>query len=126
MNHFAEVCQAKKEKVHEAEEAEAEEYGYESEESLLKMEEITAINGSGKQLTASITFLIEEMYKEQLVCQLDTGATCNVISHRNLVQLLQNGDPPLLKSNAQLKLFDGTLMQPVGEIMLTAEGSKWL
>jgi len=34
---------------------------------------------------------------------------------------LQNGDPPLLKSNAQLKLFDGTLMQPVGETMLIAE-----
>ena len=121
MNHFAKVCQAKKEKVHVAEEAEAKEYGYESEESLLKIEEITAIKGSGKQLTARITFLIEEMYKEHLVCQLDTGATCNVISHRNLVQLLQNGDPPLIKSNAQLKLFDGTLMQPVGEIMLTAE-----
>ena len=55
------------------------------------------------------------------MCQLDTGAIYNVISHRNLVQLLQNGDPPLLKSNAQLKLFDGTLTQPVGEIMLTAE-----
>ena len=46
---------------------------YESEESLLKIEGITAINGSGKQLTASITFLIEETYKEQLVCQLDSG-----------------------------------------------------
>ena len=74
-----------------------------------------------KQLKASITFLIEDTYKEQLVCQLDTGATCNVISHRNLVQLLQKCDPPPLKSNAQLKLFDGTLMQPVGETMLTAE-----
>ena len=119
MNHFAKVCQASKEKVHVAEEAEG--YGYESKESLLKIEEITAINGSGKQLTASITFLIEETYKEQLVCQLDTGATCNVISCESLVQLLQNGDLPLLKSNAQLKLFDGTLMQPVGETMLTAD-----
>ena len=84
--------------------------GYESEESLLKIEEITAINGSGKQLTASITFLIEDTYKELLVCQLDTGATCNVISHRNIVQLLQNGDPPLLKSNAQLNFLN--LMAP--------------
>ena len=88
---------------------------------MLKIEGITAINGSGKQLTASITFLIEETYEEQLVCQLDTGATCNVISHRNLVQLLQNSDPPLLKFNAQLKLFDGALMQAVNEAMLTAE-----
>ena len=49
---------------------EAEGYGYESEESLLKIEEITAINGSGKQLTANITFLIDERYNEQLVHQL--------------------------------------------------------
>ena len=119
MNHFAKVCLASKEKIHVAEEAEG--YGYESEESLLKIEEITAISGCGKQLTASITFLIGETYKEQLICQLDTGATCNVISHRNLVQLLQDSDPPLLKSNTKLKLFDGTLMQPVGETMLAAE-----
>ena len=107
MNHVAKVCQANKEKVRAAEEAER--YGYESEESLLKIEGIIAINSSRKQLTTSITFLIEDTYKEQLVCQLDTGATCNVISHRNLVQLLQKGDPP--PSNAQLKLFDDTLMQ---------------
>ena len=62
---------------------EAEGYGYESEESLLKIEEITAINGSGKQSTARITFLLEDTYKEQLVCQLNTGATCNVINHIN-------------------------------------------
>ena len=105
MNHFAKVCQASKEKVHVADDTEG--YSYESDESLLKIEEI---NGSRKQLTASITSLIEETYKEQLSCQLDTGATCNVISHRDLVQLLQNCDAPLLKSNAQLKLFDGTLM----------------
>ena len=80
---------------------EAEGYEYVSEESLLKKEEITAFNGGRKQLkqlTASITFLIEKTCKEQLVCQLDTGATCNVISHRNLVHLLQNGDPPLQRS----------------------------
>ena len=39
-----------------AEEAE----GYDSEESSLKVEEITAINRSGKQLTSSTTFIIEE------------------------------------------------------------------
>ena len=51
MNHFAKVCPANKEKVRVAEEAEG--YGYESEESLLEIEEITAIDGSGKQLTTS-------------------------------------------------------------------------
>ena len=56
MNHFARMCQSSKEKVHVAEEAE----GFESEESLLQLEEITAISGSGKQLTASITFVEDQ------------------------------------------------------------------
>ena len=54
MNHFAKVCQASKEKVHLAEEAEG--YGYGSEESLLKIEEITAISGSGKQLRGNLHY----------------------------------------------------------------------
>jgi len=53
MRHFAKVCQASKEKFHVDEQAEG--CGYESEESLLKTEEITAINGRGEQLTATIT-----------------------------------------------------------------------
>ena len=65
---------------------------------MLQLKEITAIRGSGKQLTASITFVEDQKYKEQLVFQLDTRATCNVISYRSLVQLLQNGGPPLRKS----------------------------
>ena len=56
MNHFARMCQSSKKKVHVAEEAE----GFESEESLLQLEEITAISGSGKQLTSSITFIVND------------------------------------------------------------------
>jgi len=61
------------------------------------------------------------------VCQLDTGATCKVISHRNLAQLLQNGGPSLRKSNARVKLFDGTLMHAAGETTFKQrEGeNKW-
>ena len=95
-SYFAKVCKTDKEKVHVAEEPE----GYDSEEALLKVADITAINGSRKQLTSCITFTIDKEYKEQLVCQLHTSATCSVISHANLAQLLQNGDPPLHKSNA--------------------------
>jgi len=69
MNHFAKVCHASKEKVHVAVEAEG--YGYESEESLLKIVEITAINGSGKKLTASITFL-------QRAASVSIGHWCNL------------------------------------------------
>ena len=54
------MCQSSKKKVHVAEEAE----GFESEESLLQLEEITAISGSGsgKQLTSSITFIVDDTF----------------------------------------------------------------
>ena len=58
MNHFARIRQSSKKKVHVAEEAE----GFESEESLLQLEEITAISGSGKQLTSSITFIVDDTF----------------------------------------------------------------
>ena len=59
MNHFARICQSSKKKVHVPEEVD----GYESEESLLQLEEITVISGSGNQLTSSITFIVDQKYK---------------------------------------------------------------
>ena len=56
-----------------------------------------------------------------MVCQLDTGASCNVISHRDLTVLLQNGSPPLHQSSVKLKMYDGSVMKPLGESCLTAE-----
>ena len=77
------MCQSRKDKVHLAEETQ----DYDSDESLLKVEEITAINGRGKQLTSKIKIIVDRKYKEQLLVQLDTGANCNVISLKDLTQL---------------------------------------
>ena len=79
--------------VHFAEEAQVDDY--DSEESSLTIEDISAIKGHGKQMISSITFLVDDDEKVPLVCQLDTGSTCNVISYTDLVQLLQDGNPPL-------------------------------
>ena len=80
------------------------------------MIQISTIKGHGKQMTSSITFLVDDDEKVPLVCQLDTGSTCNVISYTDLVQLLQDGNPPLNVTKSKLKLFDGTFMQPVGVV----------
>ena len=120
MNHFSKVYLSRKDSrgtVHFAEEAKVDDY--DSEESILKIEEISAIKGHGKQMTSSITFLVDDDEKVPLVCQLDTGSTCNVISYTDLVQLLQDGNPPLNVTKSNLKLFDGTFMQPVGVTTLT-------
>ena len=38
-------------------------------------------------MNTSFTFLVDGDEKVPLVCQLDTGSTCNVISDKDLVQL---------------------------------------
>ena len=106
MNQFSKVCLSPKdgrETVHFAEEAKVDDY--DSEESILKIEEISAIEGSGKQMTSSNTFLEDGDEKVLIVCQLDTGSTCNAITYTDLVQLLQDGNPPLNMAKSKLKLF---------------------
>ena len=56
-----------------------------------------------------------------MICQLDTGASCNVISYRDLSILLQNGAPTLDQSSVELKMYDGSIMKPLRETRLTAE-----
>ena len=68
MNHFSKVCLSRKDSrgtVHFAEEAKVDDY--DSEESILKVEEISAIKGQGKQMTSSITFLVDDDEKVPLV-----------------------------------------------------------
>ena len=69
----------------------------------------------GKQCNAKIVFSDpEELCNTELECQLDTGATCNVMSLRDLAVINQTGDPPLRSSKVKLKLFEGSLMKPCG------------
>ena len=51
-------------------------------------------------------------------CQLDTGATCNVLTHRDLSIISQNGNPALQTSKVKLRLFNGSVMKPLGEAKL--------
>lgn len=70
---------------------------------------------NGKQINANLVFSdMKEAYHTELTCQLDTGATCNVISLRDLAVITQTGDPPLKSSKVKLRLFDGSLMKPRG------------
>ena len=70
-------------------------------------------------MTSSITFLVDGDEKVLIVCQLDTGSTCNAITYTDLVQLLQDSNPPLNMTKSKLKLFGGTFTRPVGVTTLT-------
>ena len=118
-NHFAKVCMQKsKQQVHMLNEDESEE---ESEDDILSIEEISAVKGTSKRLTTKLVFKMPDNNKEKIECQLDTGATCNVMSHRDLMILLQDGNPAVEKSKVSLRLFDGTAVKPVGVTTLVIE-----
>jgi len=125
VNHFAKVCRQEGKERRQVNQVKEE--SEDSDDSILSIEEITAVKGGGKRLTAKLTFYLPGDVKDQFECQLDTGATCNVISHKDLMILLQEGDPPVKPSSVRLRLFDGTIVKPVGEttLMIERKGKHW-
>ena len=45
-------------------------------------------------------------------CQLDTGATCSVLSYRDLSIITQDGNPPMEQRKTKLQLFDESKRNP--------------
>ncbi|KXJ04486.1 hypothetical protein AC249_AIPGENE8434, partial [Exaiptasia diaphana] len=116
--HFASVCLSKRSDV-KALTCESTEEDEESDEYAFKVEEIGSVQTKGKQLITKLEFMdTNSRFKTDLDCQLDTGATCNVISHRDLSIINQDGNPTLKRSSVRLRLFDGSVMNPLGEVTL--------
>ena len=117
-NHVASVCRAKRpNQVN----AVADEDDSDSDLSVLQVETVSTLAGKGKHVLTELTFCIEDVshakHESSMVCQLDTGAPCNVITYRDLSILLHLIDP----SSVKLKMYDGLVMKPLGETCLTAE-----
>ena len=125
-NHFASMCRLKdKHKSQRSahrhvrqvleERDSSEEEPTDSDDPIFKIEEISNVKTPGKQINVDLVFSDEdEQYFTELECQLDTGATCNVMSLRDVAVISQTGDPPLKTSKVKLRLFDGSLMKPCG------------
>ena len=116
-HHFASVCMAKKKGV--VNFVQESQDSSDSEESVLKVEDVSSVESCGNRWFAMLTFYCEHNKLEtKLKCQLDTGATCNVISYRDLSIIKQDGNPQIEGSKTKLKLFDGSLMKSIGEVNL--------
>ena len=121
-NHFATVCRfndkskSRNPKHRDVRQVEtSDEESEENDDPLFKIEEVSNMKTNGKQINANLVFSdMKEDYHTELQCQLDTGATCNVMSLRDLAVITQTGDPPLKSSKVKLRLFDGSLMKPHG------------
>ena len=121
-NHFATVCRfndkskSRNRKHRDVRQVEtSDEESEENDDPLFKIEEVSNMKTNGKQINANLVFSdMKEDYHTELQCQLDTGATCNVMSLRDLAVITQTGDPPLKSGKVKLRLFDGSLMKPRG------------
>ena len=113
-NHFASVCLSSKESTRDiraVEESDEESVEELDEEPIFRFEDVKA---QRKQLSSRLNFLNDsDRLGMQLECQLDTGATRNVMSYDDLSRITQTGNPPLQSSKVKLRLFDGSLMNPI-------------
>ena len=109
INHFQSVCRQKK--LNQIQEASSD---TDSDESIFGMQLIGAVNSGNRMLTVPLTFDADD--GETVVkCQIDTGATCNVMSFASLCKLHQTDDPKIKKSTAKLKLYDDSIIDVMGE-----------
>ena len=107
LNHFARMCnKAKQQSAHLVGDwADPESPTAERGEVLL-----ITVERVGKKLLARVQFHIEGRVK-MVTCQLDTAASCNVMSRADYNKL---GCPKLTTSNVVLTMYDGTVKKTLG------------
>lgn len=90
--HFVSVCISSK-KVHQLEDSNESS----SDESCLRVETVSLVQTKSRQWLADITFFssAQEDFSTTLTCQLDTGATSNVLCLDDLSAATQLGGPPM-------------------------------
>ena len=93
----------------------------ESDESIYQLEEVGAVSHQQAKLFTTALHIIEEMGRTSIQCQLDTGATCNVMTLTDLCVIKQHGNPKMESTTAKLRLYDGTIIPVIGEATLKGQ-----
>ena len=96
----------------------------ESDDSLYQLEEVGAVNHQQTKQFFTVLQIQEAMGETEIQCQLDTGATCNVMAINDLCCIKQQGDPQMDSSTTKLKLYDGTIIPVLGEINLQCKANE--
>ena len=111
-NHFARVCRGNDKPTNLVEEAV--EVDSDSGEEWVRShaEDIFQIQVEvGRKLLAKVVFQVKKGTK-QVICQLDTAASCNVMTRMDYEKL---GKPKLKKSRTRLIMYDGSINESLGQ-----------
>ena len=83
------------------------------------MEDISCVVSCGNRWFAMLNFSVKITSKKpRSNVSWTRGATCNVLSYTDLSTIKQDGNPHMASSKTKLKLFDGFVMKPLGEVDL--------
>lgn len=74
----------------------------------------------GKQWFAKVNMAIDDATRQDVICQLDSGSTCNILGFRQYCILTQNGCPLLKPTAKALRLYGGkSKLEPLGTVDIT-------
>ncbi|UYV72894.1 K02A2.6-like [Cordylochernes scorpioides] len=110
-NHWAKVCKSRMRTV---QSLESQNSNDEQEDcySLVYVSEISA-----RKLMTKLELELNG-YKESIICQIDTGATVNVLNFADLCKIMQDGNPSLKPSYIKLRCYGGEILKPRGQIKI--------
>ena len=70
----------------------------------------------GKKWFTKVTMTMDDATCQDVICQLDSGSTCNVLGFKQYCILTQNDSPPLKPARKALRLYGGTSKLQVWEL----------
>ena len=108
-NHFQSVC-LQRQSIHKVQEESAS-----KDESVYCTESVGVVEHQHKRQFLVALCFFEENGETLVQCQLDTGDTCNVMSFDKLSEIKQSGKPGMQPTTSKLRLYDGSLVQALGE-----------
>lgn len=117
-NHFATVCNQKKHIKNVKTIGEDSENSTDSDDERNEVVYTATTEKDDRIATANMDFLISNDEIRTTKCQLDTGATCNVMGYQNYCALLDTKDPPLKSTNTLIRAFSNTIVKPMGHANL--------
>ena len=117
-NHFQSVCKQVTRQSRQRIHLVGEVLDGESDDAVYQLGYVGTVQHSEATKFFTKLHVLVEMGGTTIECQLDTGATCNIMTFADLCNIKQHGDPLLEPSAAKLKLYDGTIMTVLGEYTL--------
>lgn len=74
----------------------------------------------GKQWFAKVNIAIDDSTRQDVICKLDSGSTCNILGFLQYCILTQNGWPPLKQTAKALRPYgEQSKLEPLGTVDIT-------